>query len=122
MSNRNNIMQKLEEAVRYANFVRAANKRNTDDGGVKIYAKRIKDGQKQYFHENPELRETFDWMIPAIEEALGIKVTKTLLIRRAMQAYANDFYHTMLTGQVSDNLDEFLSSLKKISDDLKACR
>lgn len=109
----NEMMKKLDEAVQYAKAVQALNKANTAAGGVKkMYASRKQTSFKQWYLEDKDTREIMDFLRDAMQEAFNINPSRTILIRHAMRVYYDKFLAFMLTGQMTDNIEEFLVDLE----------
>jgi hypothetical protein len=111
--NMNEMMKKLDDAVKYAKEVRAMNKANTEGGGVtKMYASRRPTSVTQWYLEDIESKEIIKILQDAIYEAFNLNPSRTIIIRRALRAYSDKFLAFMLTGQMSNDLAQFLVDLE----------
>jgi len=104
--------KQLKEAVGFAKKVQKMNENNTNNGGVKMYAKRKCSTTKRYYYEDRETKAIVDIILDAMKDAFDINPSRTILIRYALRVYANHFTELMLTGTMTGDIEQFIADLK----------
>jgi hypothetical protein len=107
----NEMMKKLNDAVKHARDLQAKKWEATDGGLIKMYASRKRTSTRRYYLEDRETRDIMQIMQDAIQKAFNIKPSRTILIRRAMLAYFDKFSAFMLTGRTTEDIKKFLDEL-----------
>jgi len=80
---------------------------------IKLYARRAGDTSKHFHYSDAPTRERTDWILNVMETVLGLKVSGSILIRRAILALYMDMIDLMMNHKGSDPKDfnEYLDRL-----------
>ena len=104
--------KQLKEAVDFAKKVQKMNENNTNNGGVKMYAKRKCTTTKRYYYEDRETKAIVDIILDAMKDAFDINPSRTILIRHALRSYYQKFIRLMINGEMTGDIEQFIADLK----------
>ena len=92
-------------------------RRRYSNGGdkIKLYAKRCPTSEKQYYHADKATMDRLAWISNVYEVVLGLKLSSSIIIRRAMLSLYMDVIDLLMnpSGSTPEDFEKYLDNLEK---------